>query len=106
MLGLREVRKPPVLAARGGLWVRGDGLEIHLGVEQDFRPARKAHPGILVGRLDELARRLTEAGVELSWDEEFPGFRRFYAFDCVGNRLEFMSPLTDAVPENETRSNG
>jgi catechol 2,3-dioxygenase-like lactoylglutathione lyase family enzyme len=104
ILGLREVRKPPVLAARGGLWVRGDGLEIHLGVEQDFRPARKAHPGILVGRLDELARRLTEADIELSWDEEFPGFRRFYAFDCVGNRLEFMSPLHDSAPENEIDS--
>jgi catechol 2,3-dioxygenase-like lactoylglutathione lyase family enzyme len=104
ILGLREVRKPPVLAARGGLWVRGDGLEIHLGVEQDFRPARKAHPGILVGPLDELARRLTEADIELSWDEEFPGFRRFYAFDCVGNRLEFMSPLHDSAPENEIDS--
>ncbi|WP_245659997.1 glyoxalase [Nocardia gamkensis] len=93
-----------MLAARGGLWVRGDGLEIHLGVEQDFRPARKAHPGILVGRLDELAQRLTEADVELSWDEEFPGFRRFYAFDCVGNRLEFMSPLHESAPEHEIDS--
>ncbi|WP_280265308.1 glyoxalase [Nocardia wallacei] len=93
LLGMREVQKPAVLAARGGLWVRGDRLEIHLGVEQDFRPARKAHPGILVDRLDELADRLEEAGVEAQWDSEFPGFRRFYSFDCVGNRLEFMSPI-------------
>ncbi|MCP3798467.1 glyoxalase [Allokutzneria sp. A3M-2-11 16] len=92
VLRMSEVRKPPVLAARGGLWVRGDRLEIHLGVEEDFRPARKAHPGILVADLQALADRLTERGVEVAWDENFPGFRRFYAFDCVGNRLEFMTP--------------
>jgi catechol 2,3-dioxygenase-like lactoylglutathione lyase family enzyme len=58
VLGMTEVQKPPVLAARGGLWIRADKLEIHLGVEADFRPARKAHPGILVTDLDALATRL------------------------------------------------
>jgi catechol 2,3-dioxygenase-like lactoylglutathione lyase family enzyme len=89
-LGMLEIQKPPVLAARGGLWVRADALEIHLGVEPDFRPARKAHPGIRVADLDGLAKRLTEQGVEVTWDENFPGHRRFYAFDNLGNRLEFL----------------
>jgi catechol 2,3-dioxygenase-like lactoylglutathione lyase family enzyme len=92
MLGMTEVEKPPVLAARGGLWVRSDALEMHLGVEEDFRPARKAHPGILVADLDALAARLTAHGIEVTRDDNFPGHRRFYAADCHGNRLEFLSP--------------
>jgi catechol 2,3-dioxygenase-like lactoylglutathione lyase family enzyme len=90
ILGMAEIDKPPVLAARGGLWVRADTLEIHLGAEQDFRPARKAHPGIRVGDLDLLAKRLSENHVEVTWDDNFPGHRRFYAFDNLGNRLEFL----------------
>jgi catechol 2,3-dioxygenase-like lactoylglutathione lyase family enzyme len=92
ILGMSEIHKPAVLAARSGLWVRADQLEIHLGVEEDFQPARKAHPGILVADLDALARRLTEHGVEVSWDNNFPGYRRFHTFDNLGNRLEFMTP--------------
>lgn len=91
VLGMTEVAKPPELAARGGLWVRADGLEIHLGVEREFRPARKAHPGIRVADLDRLAATLTGAGVEVSWDDDFPGHRRFYAADPHGNRLEFIA---------------
>jgi catechol 2,3-dioxygenase-like lactoylglutathione lyase family enzyme len=90
VLGLREVAKPPALAARGGLWVRGDGVELHLGVEEDFRPARKAHPGLRVADLDAVAVRLTSAGVEVTRDDNFPGHRRFYAADPFGNRLEFL----------------
>ena len=90
VLGMRELVKPPELAAKGGLWVRADSLEVHLGVEQDFRPARKAHPGIRVVDLDALAGRLAAAGVEPRWDGMFPGHRRFYADDPVGNRLEFI----------------
>ncbi|MFB6835651.1 VOC family protein [Streptomyces sp. NPDC056361] len=92
VLGMTEIRKPPVLAARGGLWVRADALEIHLGVEEDFRPARKGHPGILVADLDGLAERLAGKGVEVTLDGNFPGHRRFYAADCHGNRLEFLCP--------------
>jgi catechol 2,3-dioxygenase-like lactoylglutathione lyase family enzyme len=95
VLGLAEVTKPPVLAARGGLWVRSGSLELHLGVEDDFRPARKAHPGILVADLDALAARLTAAGVPVRWDGDFPGHRRCYADDPVGNRLEFLQPDPD-----------
>jgi catechol 2,3-dioxygenase-like lactoylglutathione lyase family enzyme len=93
VLGLVEVEKPPALAARGGLWVRAGALEIHLGVEEDFRPQRKAHPGILVRDLDAVAERLAGAGVPVQWDGEFPGMRRFYAADNNGNRLEFLTPL-------------
>jgi catechol 2,3-dioxygenase-like lactoylglutathione lyase family enzyme len=92
VLGMAELEKPPVLAARGGCWFRGGGLEVHLGVEESFVPARKAHPGILVDGLRGLAERFLEAGVEVVWDEEFPGHARFYASDPFGNRLEFMEP--------------
>jgi catechol 2,3-dioxygenase-like lactoylglutathione lyase family enzyme len=90
ILGLHELQKPSALAERGGLWVRGDQLEIHLGVEEEFRPARKAHPGILVGDLDAMAQRFAEHDVTVQWDGDFPGYRRFYVFDNVGNRLEFL----------------
>ena len=92
VLGMTEVEKPPVLAARGGLWVRADGLELHLGVEAEFRPQRKAHPGILVADLDAVAERLTSNGRPVTWDADFPGMRRFYTEDDHGNRLEFLQP--------------
>ena len=93
-LGMTEIAKPPVLAARGGAWFRAGGVELHLGVEPDFRPARKAHPGILVTDLDGLSRRMVAAGVEPDWDDGFPGHRRFYAADPFGNRLEFLQPFS------------
>ena len=100
VLGLAEVPKPPALAGRGGAWFRGslhpDGTaELHLGVEEDFRPARKAHPGLLVagdGALDALAARLAAAGYAVTPDSGFPGMRRFYSEDPHGNRLEFLAP--------------
>ncbi|WP_308286898.1 VOC family protein [Actinomadura parmotrematis] len=94
LLGLTEVEKPAELAKRGGAWFRGpNGLELHLGIEQDFRPARKAHPGLLTADLDGLAARLQAAGHTVTPDDLFPGHRRFYADDPVGNRLEFLQPL-------------
>lgn len=92
-LGLGEVVKPPALAARGGVWFRGQGIEIHIGVERDFRPARKAHPGIQVDDLDALAARLRRAGHHVRHDTDLPGHRRFYVDDPAGNRLEFLAPL-------------
>jgi len=94
VLGLDEVAKPPALAARGGCWFRGYGIELHLGVEQDFRPARKAHPGLLVQDLDGLAARLRAAGSPVIEDRDYPGMRRFYSADPHGNRLEFLEPLS------------
>jgi catechol 2,3-dioxygenase-like lactoylglutathione lyase family enzyme len=94
VLEMTEIDKPPLLAARGGAWFRAGGLELHLGVERDFRPAAKAHPGILVTDLDAVGDRLRAAGQDVTWDDEFPGFRRFYADDPFGNRLEFLEPET------------
>jgi catechol 2,3-dioxygenase-like lactoylglutathione lyase family enzyme len=90
VLGMTEVDKPPVLAARGGAWFRADGLELHLGVEEAFAPARKAHPGILVADLDGLVLRLSAGGQQVTLDADLPGFRRVYASDPFGNRLEFL----------------
>jgi catechol 2,3-dioxygenase-like lactoylglutathione lyase family enzyme len=94
VLGMTEVPKPPVLARRGGVWFRTDGVELHLGVEPGFRPARKAHPGFVVVGLDHLAARLSAHGTPPRWDDDFPGHRRCYADDPFGNRLEFLEPLT------------
>ena len=91
LLGLTEVPKPPALAVRGGMWLRAAGVEIHLGVEDDFRPAKKAHPAFVVADFEGLVARLGASGVEIRWDESIPGTRRFHASDNVGNRLEFMA---------------
>jgi catechol 2,3-dioxygenase-like lactoylglutathione lyase family enzyme len=93
VLGMVEVDKPADLAARGGAWFRAGEVEVHLGVETDFRPSRKAHPGILVTDIDDIARRLAEAGQQGTWDALFPGFRRIYAHDPFGNRLEFLQAI-------------
>ncbi len=90
VLGMTEVAKPPVLAGRGGVWFRAGGVEIHVGVEDQFRPAKKGHPGILVDDLDGVVDRLAVSGQAVRWDRDFPGFRRIYADDPFGNRLEFL----------------
>lgn len=98
LLGLAEVSKPPELASRGGVWFRGDGYELHLGVEAPFVPARKAHPGFLVDDVDALALRLTEAGYGVAWDSSFPGYRRFHVADPHGNRVEILGAEATAHP--------
>lgn len=90
VLGVPRVAKPSHLEARGGCWFRGDGVEVHLGVEADFQPAGKAHPAFLVTDLEKLRARLIEAGAEVSEDEPLPGYDRFYARDPFGNRIEFL----------------
>jgi catechol 2,3-dioxygenase-like lactoylglutathione lyase family enzyme len=95
LLGMEEVAKPPALAARGGCWFASGGLELHLGVEDPFHPASKAHPGILVDDLDDVVARLGTAGYDATPDELFPGFRRAYTADPFGNRLEFLQPSDD-----------
>lgn len=94
LLGLTELPKPATLAGRGGVWFAiGDGQGLHIGVEQPFAPARKAHPALLVDNLDALAERLSAAGVDVTWDADLPGYRRFYAADPWGNRLELLTPV-------------
>ncbi|MGF7237043.1 MAG: VOC family protein [Frankia sp.] len=97
-LGLTEILKPPVLAARGGAWfVHGD-LQVHLGVEDPFVPARKAHPALEVDGIDALAARLTAAGFPIRSDDDLPGHRHVYADDPFGNRLEFVEPVIAPPP--------
>jgi catechol 2,3-dioxygenase-like lactoylglutathione lyase family enzyme len=90
VLGWPELTKPPLLAARGGLWLKAGEDELHLGVEADFRPARKAHPAFAVADLDAVAQKLRAAGAAVEFDEAIPGLRRFYTADPVGNRIEFL----------------
>lgn len=92
LLGLPESPKPPELARRGGAWFENGRVKIHLGVDPDFRPARKAHPGLLVNRLTELVDRLRAAGFAVVDDEPLPGFLRVYVNDPFGNRLELLEP--------------
>lgn len=94
-LGMREIEKPDGLRQRGGLWLRGDALEIHLGVEEGFTPSQKAHPGIHVHDVDALATHLQACNRDCEWDENLPGHRRFYVRDPAGNRLEFLSALAE-----------
>jgi catechol 2,3-dioxygenase-like lactoylglutathione lyase family enzyme len=91
-LGLTEIPKPPNLARRGGVWFTGGTLRLHLGVEQDFRPARKAHPAFLVERLDRLVERCQRAGVAIVTGEPLEGYERVYVHDPFGNRIELMEP--------------
>jgi catechol 2,3-dioxygenase-like lactoylglutathione lyase family enzyme len=90
LLGLTEVAKPEPLAARGGCWFAGEGVSLHLGTDAEFRPARKAHVGLLVGDLAGLRRVLEGAGLTTRDDEAPIGVRRFYADDPFGNRLELI----------------
>lgn len=90
LLGLRELAKPAALAARGGCWFAAPGVQIHLGVEQPFAPARKAHPAFLVADLAAAQASLEAAGLPTQPDTSVPGVRRFYAHDPFGNRLEFI----------------
>ncbi|KOT37000.1 glyoxalase [Streptomyces caelestis] len=89
-LGMTETPKPPALAARGGCWFEAGDVRLHLGVEHDFRPARKAHPGLRVTGIEAYAARLAAHGAPVTWDDDLPGHRRFHSEDPVGNRLEFL----------------
>jgi hypothetical protein len=77
---------------RGGCWFERGALKVHLGVEKDFHPARKAHPAFLVGDLTALASRLVQAGFVPRSDEPLEGYDRFYVDDPFGNRLEMLQP--------------
>ena len=93
VLGLTEVPKPPNLAPRGGVWFEGGTLRLHLGVQADFGPARKAHPALLVRGLLGLIRHLEACGVATVTDEPLPGYDRVYVSDPFGNRIELLEPL-------------
>ena len=92
LLELEEIEKPELLRARGGVWFRLGEHQLHIGVEEPFEPARKAHPAFAVptADLDVFAERLTEAGAKVDWDDVLPDVRRFYTADPWGNRIEIL----------------
>jgi catechol 2,3-dioxygenase-like lactoylglutathione lyase family enzyme len=104
-LGLTEVEKPAELAARGGAWFRsydaagGVTAEVHVGVEDPFTPARKAHPAVVLdstAELEAVGARLAGLGFTVDWHQRdsFPGHERFHTFDAHGNRVEVLAPVT------------
>jgi catechol 2,3-dioxygenase-like lactoylglutathione lyase family enzyme len=98
LLGIPEVGKPASLAARGGCWFERAELRLHLGVEADFRAARKAHPALLVRDLNTLLARLRAAG-HLCQEEESPGQpRRAFTEDPFGNRIELIDYFATPAP--------
>lgn len=92
VLGIPEQAKPPHLAARGGCWFEDGPVKVHLGVEQDFVPARKAHPAFIVDDLAGLAASAARAGYRVAADQPLEGYDRLYVDDPFGNRIELMQP--------------
>ena len=95
LLGLSELEKPAGLQAGGGVWFAAGAQELHVGVAEDFAPARKAHPGLRAGsdaELEALAGALTDAGAAVEWDDRIPRRRRFFTSDPWGNRVELLGP--------------
>lgn len=91
-LGLTQIPKPPELAQRGGCWFDAGPVQVHLGVDAEFRPARKAHPGLIVDDLDSIAARLQAADHAVDLDTAVPGVRRAFVADPFGNRVELIQP--------------
>jgi catechol 2,3-dioxygenase-like lactoylglutathione lyase family enzyme len=95
ILGIPEISKPSNLAKRGGCWFEKGALKIHLGVAVDFRPARKAHPALLVDDLAALKAKIENAGYTVKTDEPLEGYDRVYVDDPFGNRIELMEWISD-----------
>jgi catechol 2,3-dioxygenase-like lactoylglutathione lyase family enzyme len=91
LLGMNEVQKPPELANRGGCWFESGSVKFHLGVEHDFRSAKKAHPAIRCSDYDGLLAKLRKAAVEITAADEMPGVRRCHIHDPFGNRIELIA---------------
>ena len=94
LLGFSEIPKPLELAKRGGAWFQSENVQLHLGVEADFKPARKAHPAFLVDDLDSLITKFQNAGYEIDTSQPpLDGYKRAHVFDPFGNRIELMEKL-------------
>lgn len=92
LLGMTEIEKPASLQSLGGVWFRTGSIDLHLGTESPFAPAKKAHIAYHVDDLDAVGERLAEAGFMVNPDGRLPGFRRFYTEDPFGNRVEILTP--------------
>ena len=90
ILGIPEVKKPMELAKRGGVWFESDCIKIHLGVDKDFIPAKKAHPGLEVGSVEVLSEILSKHGYGITQDHSISDCIRIFVNDPFGNRLEFL----------------
>ncbi len=90
VLGLTVLPKPEPLASRGGRWFVCGNVQVHLGVEDGFKPARKAHPALRIDGFDDLVKKLEETGASWRWDQDLPGVRRLYVDDPFGNRIELI----------------
>ncbi|WP_210363989.1 VOC family protein [Bacillus sp. REN3] len=90
ILGYEEIEKPEELKKRGGVWFRYGACQIHIGVEDPFTPARKAHPAFEVENLEKLMKHLALSGVDYMKDSNLPGANRIYVYDPFGNRIEFL----------------
>jgi len=90
VLGMREISKPPELAKRGGCWFQAGDVQIHLGVEADFRPAKKAHPALRFKNYELLLANLAAASVQVEDAKDIPGVRRCHIHDPFGNRIELV----------------
>ena len=90
LLGLDEIAKPEALRGRGGVWFQAGSQQLHVGVEEPFAPASKAHPAFVADDVDALGARLVAAGCDVEWDDALAGMRRFYVRDPFANRLEIL----------------
>src|SRR5277367_6726520 len=90
LLNFTAMEKPPILAARGGRWYQRDDAVLHLGVEEEFLPARKAHPALVIDFYQGMLERLEHHGVTTRPDDSIPGVRRCHVEDPVGNRIELI----------------
>ena len=100
LVGMTEIAKPPELAKRGGVWFASGEVQIHLGVEAEFRPAKKAHPALRCRNYGELVTRLRKAGIEVVEDSGIPGVTRCHVIDCFGNRIELIKTEVRVVAEH------
>ena len=93
ILGLKEIPKPDNLAKRGGVWFEVGRQQLHIGIQLDFSPAKKAHPAFEVNNIQTLHERLQKYNVNVTEDEPLEGAKRFYVHDPFGNRIEFLERL-------------
>ncbi|WP_249870607.1 VOC family protein [Oceanobacillus saliphilus] len=90
LLGLEEVEKPAILQKNGGVWFKAGDVDIHIGIEEPFTPAKKAHPAIRVRNIKKMVEYLASRKVDYEMDDKLPGASRFYVWDPFGNRIEFL----------------
>jgi catechol 2,3-dioxygenase-like lactoylglutathione lyase family enzyme len=91
VVGLKEIPKPDQLLANGGLWFGAQGVQLHLGLVEEFVPARKAHVALIVRNLEGLGETLRANGSDFEIDDRVPGRTRAYTADPFGNRIELIA---------------